>query len=111
MNIGAKIAGLPTLPPPNTPLRHCYGSHLAVDDDNPDVFATLLRSLYNYVVDQGHSHLMLGLCEDHPFLESVMSAYPHIDYKSLLYLIAWEEELEVLSEVDTRLPDVEVSIL
>jgi len=111
MNIRAKIAGMPTLPPPNTPLRHCYGSHLAVDEDNPGVFAALLRSLYNYAVDQGHSYLMVGLCENHPFLENVMSTYRHIDYKSLLYLIAWEEELEVLSEVDNRLPGVEVSIL
>jgi hypothetical protein len=111
INIGARIVGRPTLPPPNTPIRHCYASHLAVDDDNPEAFAVLLRSAYNHAVDQGHEYLMLGLCEDHPFLESVMSTYPHIDYRSLLYLIAWEEELEVLSEVDGRLPGVEVSVL
>jgi len=111
INIGARIAGQPALPPVNSPIRHCYASHLAIDDDNPGIFAALLRRLYNYVVDQGHSYLMLGLCDHHPFLESVMSTYPHIDYKSLLYLIAWDEDLEVLSEVDDRLTGVEISIL
>jgi hypothetical protein len=111
INIGAKIAGQPTFPPPNSPIRQCYASHLAIDDDNQWVFAALLRRLYNYVVDQGHSYLMLGLCDNHPFLESVMSTYPHIDYKSLLYLIAWDEDLEVLSEVDERLTGVEISML
>jgi hypothetical protein len=111
MNMGAKIAGLPTLPPPNTPIRHCYASHLAVDDDNPEVFAVLLRNAYSHALDQGHGYLMLGLCENHPFLESALSTYRHIDYRSQLYLVAWEEEMEVLSQVDHRLPAVEVSTL
>jgi hypothetical protein len=54
---------------------------------------------------------MLGLCENHPFLESALSTYRHIDYKSQLYLVAWEEEMEILSQVDDRLPAVEVSRL
>ena len=111
MNVGASIAALPTLPPANTPIRHCYASHLAVEDDNPDIFAGLVRNVYNCAVDRGYSYCMLGLSDNHPLLESLVSTYPHIDYRSVLYVMAWEQEVEVLSELDGRVPGIEVSTL
>ena len=111
INMGARVAGYPTFPPLDTPIRHCYASHLAVDEDNKEVFAALLSGLYDYVVGQGYSYFMLGLCQDHPFFETVASTYPHIDYTSRLYLMAWEGELEIFSQVDERVPAVDVSTL
>lgn len=110
-NAGARLMGWPVLPPLNTPFRYCYASHLVIDDDRPDVFAALLRAVYNHAVDRKYSYFMLGLCEHHPFLELTMASYAHIDYKSQLYLVAWEHEPEALSQIDGRLPAVEISTL
>lgn len=110
-NLGARLAGWPVLPPPHTPFRYCCASHLTIDEDRPDVFAALVRAVYNHAVEKKYNYFMLGLCENHPFLKSVMSTYSHIDYTSQLYLVAWERELEVLSQVDDRLPGVEISVL
>lgn len=110
-NLGARVAGWPVLPPPHTPFRYCYASHLAVDDDRQDVFAALLRALYNQGVEKKYNYFMLGLCENHPFLETAMSTYPHVDYTSQLYLGVWEPELETLSQVDGRLPGIEIAVL
>jgi hypothetical protein len=111
VNVGARLAGWPVLPPPHTPFRYCYASHLAIDDDRPDVFVALVRALYNHAFDRKYSYFMLGLCENHPFFETVVSTYRHIDYKSQFYLVVWEQELEVLSRIDSRLSAVEISIL
>ncbi|UCC61863.1 MAG: hypothetical protein JSV36_13845, partial [Anaerolineae bacterium] len=66
VNVGARLAGWPVLPPPNTPFRHAYASHLAVDDDDPHVFAALLRALHSHLAAQGYSYYMIGLSEANP---------------------------------------------
>jgi hypothetical protein len=110
-NLVARLAGWPVLPPPHTPFRYCCASHLAIDEDRADVFVALVRAVYNHAVGKRYSYFMLGLCENHPFLETVISTYPHIDYTSQLYLVAWEQGLEALSQVDDRLPGIEISVL
>jgi len=98
-NVGARLAGRPVLPSPNTPFRYCYASH------------ALLRAVYNHAVGNNHSYLMIGLCAGHPFAEAVRASYAHVDYASVLYLVAWEDEAEVFREVDERLPGVEIATL
>jgi hypothetical protein len=110
-NVAARLVGWPALPPPNAPFRYCHASHLAVDDDRPDVMAALVRAVYNHTVGKKYSYFMLGFCENHSFFETVISTYPHIDYTSQLYLVAWEQELDALSQVDDRLPGVEIAVL
>jgi len=110
-NVGARLAGWPVLPRPNTPFRYCYASHLAVDDDRLDVFAALVRALYNHAMGQKYSYFMLGLSEPHPLLKEVTTTYRHINYRSILYLVAWEDELETLPQLDSRIPGVEIATL
>jgi hypothetical protein len=109
VNVGARLAGWPVLPPLNTPFRYCYASHLAIDDDHPEVFAALVRALYNHAVDKKYHYLMLGLSERHPLLQ-VATAYRHIDYRSVLYLVAWESEFESLPQLDNRVHAAEIAI-
>lgn len=110
-NAGARFLGGPVLPPPNVPFRYCHASHLAIDDDRLEVMTALVRAVHNHIAGQGYDYYLLGLCENHPFLEAIMATYPHIDYRSHLYLVAWESELEMLAQVDDRLPAVEISVL
>ena len=111
VNVGARLAGWPVLPPPNTPFRYCYASHLAVDDDSPHVFAALLRALYNHLAGQGYSYFMVGLGEANPLRPVVTASYRHITYTSQLYLVAWDDGLEVISRDDNRVPGPEIAVL
>jgi hypothetical protein len=111
INLGARLAGWPVLPPPHTPFRYCYASHLAIDGDRVDIFAPLLRALYNHAANKSYSYFMLGLAEKHPFFKEVRRTYRHIDYKSILYLVTWEDELESFPQIDSRIPGPEIAIL
>lgn len=110
-NVGARLAGWPVLPPPNTPFRYCYASHLAVDHDNPHVFAALLRALYNHLAGQGYSYFMVGLGEANPLRPVVTASYRHIAYTSQLYFVSWDDGLEAISRDDSRVPGPEIAVL
>jgi hypothetical protein len=111
VNVGARIFGWPILPSPHEPFHHSYACHLAVDDDNPRIFASLLRAVYNHAATQDNSYFMIGLSEAHPFLPIVKSSYRNITYKSQLYLVAWEDGLREVSRVDNRVPGLEIAII
>jgi hypothetical protein len=111
VNVGARMLGWPVLPSPHEPFRYSYASHLAIDDDNPKIFACLLRALYNHATTQGNSYFMIGLGEDNPFLPMATASYRHIKYTSLLYLTAWDDGLGDISRVDNRVPGIEIAIL
>jgi hypothetical protein len=111
VNVGARMFGWPALPSPNEPFHHSYACHLAVDHDNPQIFSSLLRALYNHAVNQGISYFMIGLSEANPFLPIVISAYRNIRYKSQLYLVAWEDGLKEVSRVDNRVAGLDIAII
>jgi hypothetical protein len=111
INISAPLGGWPVLPPPNTPFHYCFASHLAIDHDNPQVFAALLRSVYNHATTYGYSYFMLGLSEANRLLPIVTNSYRNIKYTSQLYLVDWENGEKKRIQVDTHPPHPEVSIL
>ena len=110
-NLVAPLGGWPSLPPPNTPFRFCYASHLAVDDDNTQVFAALLRSLYNQAAGAGYDYFMIGLSEDNPLRAVVTRTYPRVTYTSQLYLVAWPDGAEAVGQVDGRVPGPEIAVM
>ena len=111
VNVGARVLGWPVLPSPHEAFHYSYASQLAVDNDNHQIFASLLRALYNQATMQGNSYFMIGLSEANPFLPLVTASYRHIKYVSQLYLVAWDDGLEDISQVDNRVPGVEIAIL
>ena len=110
VNVGARALGWPALPAPNSPFRSCYAAHATVDGDDPDVFAALLRALYNHAAPAGFGYAMLGMSPGDPFAR-IAGAYRHVLYRSHLYLVAWEDGLEEVARVDGRTPGPEAAVL
>jgi len=111
LNIFSALGRWPHLPNPNTPLRHSYASHLAVDDDDPVIFAALLRALYNYNHECKNSYFMIGLSESNLFRKIVQAYHPLI-YISQLYLVAWDDGYDEIAKVDRNLiPAPEIALL
>ena len=110
LNKFSSFGGWPYLPEPNTHLRHSYASHLAVDDDNPAVFAALLRELYNDNIERRSSYFMLGLAESNP-LRDVVEVYRPLTYASQIYLVDWDDGCDLSAGIDERIPGLEVAVL
>ena len=111
INLFSLLVGLPYFPEPNTPLRYTYASHLAIDNDDPVIFATLLRALYNHNLEHGYSYFMIGLTESNPFRDAVKQYRP-LTYISQLYLVGWDDGRSAIAGVDRRLiPAPEIATL
>jgi hypothetical protein len=110
INLLAPLGGWPSLPQAGTRLNQCFASFLAVDHDDPQVFSTLLRALYNEAARRRFDYLMLGLAEGHPF-HRIAKAYRPIVYESQVYLAAWEDGYEQVANVDSRPPALEIALL
>jgi len=110
LNVFSSFGGWPHLPEPNTPLRHSYASHLAIDNDDPEVFPALLRELYNYNLERSYRYFMIGLAQSSP-LRSVVEGYRPLTYVSQLYLVGWEDGQDAIARVDERVPAPEIAVL
>jgi hypothetical protein len=78
----------PLLPRPGTELRSAYASLICIANDDPAVFASLLRDIYARTAERGFDYLLVGLDARDPLID-VARAYPHFAYPSRLYLAAW----------------------
>jgi hypothetical protein len=102
---------MPYLPEINAPFPYCYASHLAIDQDDPHIFSALLQSASNATVRRGFKYFMLGLSEANPLRPVLTRSYLHITYASQIYLVAWEDGLDAISQVDGRVPGLEIAVL
>ena len=101
----------PRLPPPGGALRSAFVSHLAVDGDDPDTALALLRGAVSEARARGLDHLVLGLAARHPLCAAVERAFPHREYRSVLYQVYWEDDRERIPALDDRVPHPEVATL
>ncbi len=111
LNLFAPLGMFPHLPDPGTPLPYSYASCLAIDDDDPALFAALLRALYNHNLERGYRYFMIGLAESN-LLHKVVKRYRPLTYASQLYLVAWEDGADAVADVDTKIiPAPEIATL
>ncbi len=111
INLLSRFVDFPSLPPIGTHLHSCYASHLAIDHDEPRIFASLLRAIYNETARRGFDYFMIGLSDVNPLCPVLSKNYLHITYPSQLYLMAWDDGLDAIAQVDGRVPGIEIAIL
>ena len=111
INLLARFVDLPHLPQVGAPFPYCYASHLAIDHDDPRVFASLLCAAYNETHRRGYNYFMLGLAETNPLRPLLTRKYLHITYPSRIYLMAWDDGLEAVARIDERVPGLEIAEL
>ncbi len=111
INLLARFLDVPRLPRVGERLSSCFVSHLAIDNDDPQVSAALLRLVYNETLRRGFNYFLLGMAETNPLRPLLTKNYLHITYPSQIYLMAWEDGLEAIAQVDPRTPGLEIAIL
>lgn len=111
VNLVGPLLQQPRLPSPGTVLKSAFVSHLAVDDDDPDVAVALLRGACAEAYRRGLDYVALGLCRRHPLLAPVKSAFPHREYVSVLYVVHWDGDAAGMPALDGRVPHPEMATL
>jgi hypothetical protein len=107
-DLRAVLRRRPRLPRPGEILRELHVTHIAVADDNPDLFATLLREAWRRF-SPGYHFLTFGLAEGHPLL-AALDGFEHGTFHTAAYAIPrptsdWEQH------AFARLPFHEISHL
>lgn len=112
LNLVARAAGMPCAPFPD-PGEHvagAYASFVCVARDDPRIFALLLRHLHALAAQRGYAYLFLGLPAGDPLLP-VARRYPHLTYRSRLYLASWGNRTLYDRLDHRRLPYVDLATL
>jgi Acetyltransferase (GNAT) family len=106
LNAGARLVGAAPLPPAGHPLAHAYVSHVAVDGDEPRVFAALLAAARREARARGLAYVVTGFAAGHPLLP--VAARGARRYESVLYTVHWDGGTP---SFDGRLAHPEVALL
>jgi hypothetical protein len=107
VNMAGPWVGVPALPAVGRPLEFVYLSHVAVDNDRPDVTRALVSEARR-LLPAGVSYMVTAFAEGSPMLAA---AGRHRTYRSALYLACWADGQHLVESVDARLPHPEVAIL
>jgi hypothetical protein len=95
------------LPPVGEPLAHAHLSHVAVDDDDPQVLAALLAAAMEGARRDKLDCVTIGSAARHPLSEVVRRCYRCREYVSILYAVHWDQP----PTLDGRIPHPEVAVL
>jgi hypothetical protein len=109
-NLGAPWLGRPALPRPGEQLRSAYAAFICIANDDLDVFAALLRQLYNTARARKFDYLLIGLDVRDPLLR-VAREYSHVPYRSRLYLAEWPNGGHLYEQLDQRPAYVDIATL
>jgi hypothetical protein len=115
INTIGRVINVPYLPPVGTSLNLIYLSHLAVDDDDPRVFSTLLRYGCSpgdmWMHDHGRGYFVLGLDERDPLLRAIPRSARRHTYRTNLYAVHWDDGRADADALDGRPCHPEVALL
>lgn len=107
-NAWAGWTGQPRLPRTGQPLSALMGCLSVIGDNDPEVFAELIRSGLGKIQASGAEVLLVGLHEKDPLL-SVLRKFPARWYGTRLYVVAWPEDKIDLEPINAiRVPYLEL---
>ena len=111
LGLAARVLATPPLPEPGHPVPHAYISHVAMDNDDPEVFAALFRTAYGRARRRKLTCVIAGFAARHPFLAALRRDYAAWTYASQLYTVHWPDAGGAAVVPDGRMPHPEVAVL
>lgn len=111
VNVAGPWLGTVHLPPAGGMLESVFLSHLAVDDDDPELVRALVATGLRRAARRGARALVLALADDHPALGALTRAFPGRRYGSIVYTVQWEDGADAVARLDGRRIHLEAAIL
>lgn len=109
-NAVARIRRRPSLPAPGEHFRSAYASFVAVERDDPRVFARILAALRTHASARRLDYLLVGLTANDPLLVPALRL-PHVAYHSSLYAFSFTTDPEAFMTDRSRIPQIEIAEL
>jgi len=108
-NLYTKLKGVPPLPPVGSYIQNIYGSFIAIEDNDIEVFHALLNSIKERWANRGFSYIAIGFHEKHPLHGELLKCLSQ-KLESVLYEVYWDDE-EVVLPKEGLVPYVEIATL
>lgn len=110
INLGLKSVGFSALPAAGERLSCAYFCFAAVKDNDPRIMRTLINAARMLSARSGYSHLLVGFHGKNPAACAV-EGMTKLVYRSRLFFVGWEKELETFAQLDNRMPYFDPAIL
>lgn len=111
INWATRLLSLPQLPEVGRPLDQASLSHTAVDGDDAATSVALVSAALCEARRRGLDFVTLGLAERSPVLRTVKAQFRHLEYRSILYLVHWEDGRAAAEALDDRTAHLEAATL
>ncbi len=102
---------LPRLPAVGSALAQAWLSHFAHCDEDLELAAALVGGGIRRARERGLDHVMLGLSDAHPACRALTRRLRVLRYRSILYLVHWDDERVSLPDLTRRLVHVETAAI
>lgn len=111
INLFARLTGYRPLPPSGNQVKLLYAYSPLVEKNNTRVLKGLIdRILFDYRKSP-FSGLVIGFMDNDP-LQKSLSGLPSVEYRSILYLVYWDEQKDYFEKIDqNRLFHLEPGLL
>lgn len=111
VNLATRLAGAPPLPAQGQALRFAYLSHVAIDDDRPDVLTALVAAACRHAHDAGLDYVVIALAARSPLRDAIARKFRHREFSSVLYIAHWPDGDDFARSLDGRILQPEVALL
>ena len=111
LNLLAPLVGAVSFPNPGKSLPLGFLSHLAIDDDAPEVLDALLAAVAQVAAGHGLELLSLGLSTRSPLLQAIRRTRRVQEYRSVVYLVRWPDLDTATPRLDERVMHLEAATL
>jgi len=111
INMAAPFAGLPKFPAPGTRINQAMLSHLAIDDDDPDIFLALVSAALDQAKRRGFDAAMIGFATSRNLHKVLLRRHRAIEYRTTLYLAHWEAASAQVAALQKTITHPEVALL
>jgi hypothetical protein len=110
INAWAGLAGRPRLPAPGNGFRSVTAALPLVVDNNPQVFASLMRALLEQARSRSADYVLIGLHETDP-LWPLARSFGGTCYTTHVFVVCWEDGEAEFRGLDRKIPYLELGSL
>ena len=111
INLALTAGGFKALPTPGEQLRMFFVSFVCIKDDDPQVLEELIEAVYGDNKTKGYHYCLIGFHE-RDNLQHAVRRHVSVRYRSRLYLVAWEDGMDLCSRIDRdRVPYLEIGTI
>ncbi len=108
-NVVSGLTGI-RYPHPGEEVPYVYAGFIAIDHNDPEVFAALLQSACNRAAGNRYLYAILALHERDPLLR-VVEDYSRIPFSGRLFCVTFDDGRDLYRALDDRIPYLEAATL